>query len=183
MIELAFMLPLILILVLGVIDFGLGTSEAKQVALSSKAGARFAASQSAQVDSGSPLILPCNPSIDLATTSCQAIVGGGFSTAITDTVGYMAKWAACDSLRKAGLDLSHYDVFVDIENASVPLEPAAYDSSVSSGTVGQTVRVETRRSPSAPDFCFICIEGFFRSGNQSSLIASSSTFALEGTCA
>ena len=164
LLELALILPLIVIFITGIIDYGTGIRTVKRLSFAAKTGARYAASQSAS-----------------GTFACGAAVSGSCQGS-GDTVTGLGKWAACESLNEAGLTGDDWEVEVEVADAANAglLQPSLSNPS------GQVVRVTAKRRADAGRFCIVCadqiLSSFGSNSPDSSVIKSVSTFALEGSC-
>jgi len=195
LLELALILPLLLVFITGIIDYGVSIKTIKSLSSAAKTGARYAAAQSAaQSATGVAVKCSAETSLSLDTKNCDQILASSYA----DSIEYFAKWATCDSLNRADLGGEDWQVKVDVKDgaAAASLTPgiarvlAAEPGSVSlddySIPSGKVVKVTAQRDAAAGRFCIICLDlilnKFKAPSLDNSVLQSTSAFALEGIC-
>jgi len=175
-IEMAISLPLIVIFVAGIIDYGVGLRTINSISAASRAGARFAAKHSAPVFNMSGVV--ANP------PACGTGVAGGqcsgpnANISVNASITDAAFQAACNYLHNDGLG-SGFLVDVDIENTTVANLQASI-SNPNPTTIKVTVRKDSGGDANAK-FCLVCAEHFVP-GMKADSIKSEATFLLDGSC-
>ncbi len=158
MLELCLLLPVILIFVVGIVDFGSRINGIKLISTAARHGTRIASAHSRRITDG----IPCGVSGTPIKTSCAGppvqIVN-----APTTTVKSVALDATCNFIRSSKLDGDNYDVVTDTFLRT------------EDGVDFKFVKVLiNERSPS----CLFCFSGLYKSFK----IQNTSTFMLEGNC-
>lgn len=173
--ELLIILPFLIIVITGIIEYGIGLRNMEHLTASARHAARYSAARA-----GNTGLLCTHPGADINTLNCTDTLA--LSPISSDlSVQYYAKWAACDSInRSAGMSMDDWNV-----NVTIPSTAGAPDLLDSVATPsGQIVRVNVSYGASAR-FCILCV-GNFRFldavGLTGSSVGSTSAFALEGTC-
>ena len=170
--ELALILPLLLVFITGIIDYGLGIRAVNRLATAASTGARYAVSQSSDG-------VACS-SAGVEEAPCADILSNSFGPSIT----YFAKYSACQSLNDEGLAGDGWQVLVSVDDA--PNATLIKPSLVQADQKAQTVKVTAQRDPDTGRFCLVCLDKIaanFQIGElKSSVIKSVSTFALNREC-
>ncbi len=169
-IELAISLPLIVVFVAGVIDFGIGMRSLSSISSASRAGARFAAKHSSP-SPNNPIPF-CGGEIN--NYSCSGnLIQVGSSSSIT----HAARDAACNYLKNDGLS-DGFLVDVSIESSGVNLEQSI--SSPDPRSIRVTVKKDLGGDPDSK-FCLVCAEKFLP-GMKAKNIKSKADYILDGGC-
>ena len=156
-VELAIFLPVLLLIIAGVVDYGFALREVQVIASAAREGARIAASHS-RVNK-----VPCS---DKKSPVTGVACDGTLKIANTDPVDVTAKKSACSFIRTSGLTSTDWLV-----TAAVPA-PVIEDA-----TAFDVVTVSIERNPKS-NACILCWESIleaFRARTES-------TFTLESAC-
>lgn len=165
LVELAILLPLVMLLVAGIIDFGWTIRELQSLHNSAREGARVAASyarKQRQQNGGVPAICANNIPLTPCDAANLAITSG-------DTIAEVGRKAACSFLQSANADRTAFDVTPEI------VEVASYGPHDRDKFF--RIRVEVRKK-STVRACFICWPDYFEGLRP----MAQSTFALEDIC-
>jgi hypothetical protein len=164
LLELAIFLPVILVLVAGIIEYGSALRQVQAVASATREGARAAATH-ARIHG----VRPCNghsPSDSQGV--CVAGPGGTFEISNTDPVSIAARKAACSFIANSGLRGTDWNVSARVPSAA---------ESTEDGTEFYTVIVDAERAPDAKT-CLLCWQSILSAFQQKA----ESTFVLESKC-
>jgi hypothetical protein len=158
MLELCLLLPVILIFVVGIVDFGSRINGIKLISTAARHGTRIASAHSRRVTDG----IPCGVSGTPIQTSC-----GGPAVQIvnapTTTVKSVALDATCNFIRNSKLDGENYQVISDTFLRT------------EDGVDFKFVKVKIKERAQS---CILCFSGLYSSFE----IQDTSTFMLEGNC-
>lgn len=162
LVELALVLPLALLLIAGIIDYGFALREIQAISSAAREGARIAASH-ARRNVG--LNVKCADTANPATSISCAATGNALTILNSDPIANVAKKTACQSIRNSKLTPSDWDV-----TAEVPRVQEDGDSF-------DVVTVKIVKNANARN-CLICWDSMLSAlrGN------SESTFTLESPC-
>ncbi len=173
LLELAIFIPVLVLIVAGIIDYGFALREVQAISSASREGARIAASHArinrTYTESGGKRIynnVPCvDPKSPLSSILCGAKSSGALTVEPSDPVANAAKKAACSSINNAGLNGAEWNV-----TASVP--EVAED-----WTTFDVVTVQIEKNPDAAK-CLLCWNNLLEAFRA----RSESTFVLEAEC-
>ena len=165
LIELALILPVVMILIAGLVDIGFKINRVKTISTAARHAARIAASHSKSlsvvVPCGSPLALACDP-------------GDSPTPIATTTVTGVAHHAACNFLRSAGYSAEDWRVIVDRPKRDNRSEDGPGEAISATGNFFvASVQVERLENK-----CLICYDQIFQMLHP----RSTSSFVLEGAC-
>lgn len=161
LLELAIFLPLILLIIAGVVDYGFALREIQVISSAAREGARIAATHARLHP------VSCNDAkAPESGIRCDTASSTSLTIGAGDSVAIAAKKGACGFVRNSGLDPAEWVV-----KSKVPA-PVTED-----GAEFDIVTIDIRRSPDAPA-CLLCWESFLEALKPQS----QSTFALEARC-
>ncbi|MFN8392208.1 MAG: TadE family protein [Bdellovibrionota bacterium] len=115
LLELAIFLPIIVLLVAGVIDYGSALREVQAISSASREGARIAASH-ARIHS----LRICNAGHKPSVGTCANPGTGDFQIAATDAINDAARKAACGFIASSGLNGADWQVSAVVPDANSP---------------------------------------------------------------
>lgn len=165
LIELALVLPLIILLVTGLVDFGIKINAIKEISAVARHSARVAASHPRRVRLQTRAATLCSdPAAPIISGACPPLQGTGATILLNDPVTTAAYKTACNSLSAAHLDPSNWRVEAQVRETQ------------EDNGLFQTIRVSIER---INDECFICydrLSDMFKATTESG-------FVLEENCA
>ena len=167
MLELAVVAPWIILIIAGLVDFGLALQEVQYVADAARQGARTGSAASFILDdpdTADEEMMPCS---DSALLQCLADTPQVINS--SDAIDTVAYKAACNHMIQSRLDPAFWEIAVNIS-----------DNLVSEGVTVQSqtrfMNVVIKRVGGAS--CIICYDGMF----DNFLAQASTTFPLEKNC-
>ena len=174
LLELAIFIPVLILIVAGIVDYGFALREVQAVSSAAREGARLGASHArinrTFTESGGVRTysnLACaDPAFPISSIQCGAKTSGLLTVQPSDPVVNAAKKAACSAINNAGLNGNDWNV-----TANVPPQVAE------DGTLFDLITVQISKSPSAAK-CVICWDRLLDAFSAKS----ESTFVLEAPC-
>ena len=174
LLELAFFLPVLVLIVAGIVDYGFALREMQAIQSAAREGARLAASHArvnrSFTESGGVRTynnLACvDPAAPFSSIQCGAKTTGLLTVQPSDPIVNAAKKAACSSINNAGFNGADWVV------ASTVPPPVFEDNSEF-----QLITVKIEKSPAASK-CVICWDRLLTAFSAKS----ESTFVLEAPC-
>lgn len=163
-VELAIALPLMVLILAGMMDFGLALQEVQYISDSARHGARIAAEHSFVSPTEAPKACTSDLSFRCSTSKDNPLPISEF-----DAIDYIAKASTCNHITQSRGDSGDWDV-----NAIVNGPISEGDADVSSEFYTITVVVKKDASKS----CVICWDGMF----DNFISTAVSTFPLEAPC-
>ncbi len=124
LLELAIVIPVIVLIVAGIVDYGFALREIQLISSASREGARIAAAHSRINHMAGGVRLPCKSGKSPASgVRCDA---ADLTVQPTDPVANAAQKGACSFMKNSGLNLGDWSVESDVPD-SVEFEGAKFD--------------------------------------------------------